>query len=88
MVSREEVMDSVDSVMKARRDYEGALRESAVSADRRWDTLHQTPSDEQRAALTAASAQVSSNRAASLEAFETFGRALVEMHSLELGVRK
>jgi hypothetical protein len=68
--------------------YDERGAQSAVTGQRRWDALREARGDRNAAAVVAADAGQRDANAASTEAFEDLGIALVEMHALALPARK
>lgn len=83
MPTRKEVTDAVEQVRSRREEYGDAGREGAHASRQYWDALRETPGSEREDAIAAADTRVDDTDAATREAVEALGKALIELHSME-----
>ena len=88
MATRREVTDAVGRVASRREEYADAGREGADASRQSWDALREAPGDQREEAIAAADTRVAGTDAATDEAFEALGKALVEAHSIEVDARR
>lgn len=88
MTTRKQVMGAVDRVSSLRGEYVEADKQSAEADLQHWEALREPEQDQRTAAVDSADLNVADKSAASTEAFEALGKALVDMHALAQEARR
>ncbi len=88
MATRKEITDAVERVASRREEYADAEREGANASQQRWDALREAPGSEREEAIAAADTRVADTDDATDEAFEAMGKALIELHAIEVDARQ